>query len=331
MTDALLLDDLFQQILLKPAFNGANEIFIVSGYASFLMASHHIEKLNKKDIKINLIVGMTSRDGLSRTNHQGFKSLMTDSLNGRFNCSYVVNRPPIHSKVYSWTQSGKPLIGFTGSANYSQQAFISKKQGEIITQCNPDMAYEYYQSLISDSIFCTHQDADFVIDIYKEYQRNETELKEALEQSNQIDGLEKVQVSLLSKKAGYIVPPKSGLNWGYAAPRNKNDSKPRERNDAYIHLSPKVYKSDFFPRRGIHFSVTTDNGIVLICKRAQKTGEGHAIETPSRNSELGEYFRNRLGLSNGQLITKEHLINYGRTDVDFYKIDENSYYMDFSV
>ena len=121
------------------------------------------------------------------------------------------------------------------------------------------------------------------------------------------------------------------MNWGFASPRNKNTKKPRDQNDAYIQLPSTIYKSDFFPLKGIHFTVSTDDGVTLICTRAQKDWRGHAIETPHDNSSLGEYFRNRLGLANGQLITKEHLIRYGRTDVTFYKVDEENYYMDFSV
>ena len=56
-----------------------------------------------------------------------------------------------------------------------------------------------------------------------------------------------------------------------------------------------------------------------------------AITTPDSNALLGEYFRNRLGLSNGAYVRKDDLLAYGRTDVTFYKIDEEQYYMDFSV
>ena len=56
-----------------------------------------------------------------------------------------------------------------------------------------------------------------------------------------------------------------------------------------------------------------------------------AITTPARNSDLGEYFRNRLGLANGDFVTREDLDRYGRTDVIFIKLDEETYYMDFSV
>jgi len=75
--------------------------------------------------------------------------------------------------------------------------------------------------------------------------------------------------------------------------------------------------------------VLTDDNKELICVRAQD--DGKAIHTTLDNSLLGEYFRFRLGLPNGVFITKDHLLRYGRADVDFYKIDEETYLMDFSV
>ena len=56
-----------------------------------------------------------------------------------------------------------------------------------------------------------------------------------------------------------------------------------------------------------------------------------AITTPLNNSQIGEYFRRRLGVANGAYISRIDLENYGRTNVVFYKLDEEQFYMDFSV
>lgn len=66
----------------------------------------------------------------------------------------------------------------------------------------------------------------------------------------------------------------------------------------------------------------------MICSRAQQNGK--AIHTPHDNSLIGEYFRNRLGVPNGGEVLSEHFDRYGRVDIDFYKIDEETYFMDFS-
>lgn len=73
----------------------------------------------------------------------------------------------------------------------------------------------------------------------------------------------------------------------------------------------------------------TDDRRSLLLRVEQQNDK--AITTPISNALLGEYFRNRLGLAYGEYVTKQHLLNYGRTDVVFYKIDDEQFYMDFSV
>ena len=49
-----------------------------------------------------------------------------------------------------------------------------------------------------------------------------------------------------------------------------------------------------------------------------------------KKSDLGKYFRSRLGTGDGEKITKKDLIDYGRTDVYIQKIGQDQYYIDFS-
>ena len=126
-------------------------------------------------------------------------------------------------------------------------------------------------------------------------------------------------------RSGNLQDGASGLNWAFRPGKHRKNL-----NEAYIQLPPAVYKSDFFPLRGTHFTVLTDDGKSLICTRAQKDERGQAIETPQNNGLLGEYFRHRLGLPYGSKVSKEDLLNYGRSNVEFYKIDNETYEMDFS-
>jgi len=323
MKKHLLSDNLFNELLLNPAKRGADELFIVSGYASAVMASYHIEQLKKEkvNVKINLLVGMTSRDGLSLTNHQTFKSLMESTFFNTFNCSYLTEYPPVHSKVYSWFKDGNPVDAYIGSANYSQQAFVLGSQKEIASKCNPESAFEYYQSLIEKSIYCNHQEVEEQVAFYNS--RNVVLSNRDIIELETSDykapvGLDKITVSLLQTNGE--IHKSSGLNWG--------QREGRERNQAYIPLQADVWRSDFFPKVGQHFTVKTDDRKILIFTRAQQNGK--ALHTPSNNSQMGEYFRNRIGVANGKFVTKENLISYGKTTVDFYKTDEEEYQMDFS-
>ncbi len=271
---------------------------------------------------------MTSLDGISYGNHNGFKSIMGEFKN-QFECSYLSSYPPVHSKIYIWRKEGKPTISFLGSANYTQTAFLGTKQREVLTQCDEKNAIHYFDDLIDDSIYCTHPDAeDFLQAIQPKSlvrrKRRLTRAQRRVEKQNlrsSFSNLESVSVSLLDRDSE--IHKKAGLNWG--------QRQGREPNQAYIQLSPEIYRGDFFPIRSTHFTVLTDDDRTLICTRAQKNPMGAAIETPHNNSLLGEYFRSRLGLANGAFVNKEDLEKYGRTNVTFYKIDDENYYMDFSV
>ena len=317
MSSEILTENLFSEVLLQPAKNNASDLYIVSGYASPAMVFHHTQELKEVDINIHLIVGMAGRDGLSRTNHLGFKNLMENELVDKFECSYLINRSPVHSKVYSWLSGDIPIKGFVGSANYSQKAFIGTSQREVVAECNPLKSYEYYQSLVDDTLFCTHQDVEDKIAFYDD--RFVNSKQDPVEEENDDYDLEKVTVSFINRSKK--ISARSGLNWGQ---RNQ-----RERNQAYIPLKADLSKTDFFPAIGQHFTINTDDSKILICSRAQQNGK--AIHTPHNNSLIGEYFRNRLNVANGELVTMDDLTSYGRTDVDFYKVDEENYFMDFSI
>lgn len=331
----MITKNLFAKVLIDPVKSGADTLYVVSGYATAAMTFHHFESLkknHKKQIKINLIVGMCPYDGLSLSNHKAFQQLASVDFPDYFKCSYIVNAPQVHSKAYAWFQGEKPIVGFIGSANYTQNAF-SKSQRELLISCDPEIGRDYFQSLTSDSVYCIHNEIENYIGIYRDtyYGRGGKEqlkkhgLKLIESDKPELQGLPAVRISLLNRTGN--VQRTAGLNWGYRQDSVSN----RNKNEAYIQLRPDVYKSNFFPVRSIHFTVLTDNNKTLICTRAQKDKYGHAIETPHNNSLIGEYFRNRLGLPNGAFVTKDDLLKYGRTDVDFYKIDDETYYMDFSV
>ena len=52
----MITENLYENILINPATNGSNELFIVSGYSSATFLSRHIEDLKDIDssLKINL-------------------------------------------------------------------------------------------------------------------------------------------------------------------------------------------------------------------------------------------------------------------------------------
>lgn len=322
-------ENLFEKILIEPTSEGADSLYIVSGYATSAMAFHHLNHLRNKNsnIKIDLLIGMCPLDGIASSNHRGFQNLMENEFPSHFSCSYLTRIPPAHSKIYIWLNNENPYLSYIGSANYTQTAFI-RGQREILTECSPKKAFIYYEKLLSESIFCNHHEAENFVKIFndkffirkKKAREIFQDIPGVLELDYNTMGLQYVEVSLLDNYGN--LPERSGLNWGQR-PEEK-----REPNQAYIRLSSKIYKSDFFPPRGVHFTILTDDSKVLICSRAQENGK--AIHTPHNNSLIGEYFRNRLGVNFGVPVKKDDLLKYGRNTVLFYKIDDETYLMDFS-
>lgn len=327
----MLTENLFDNVLIQPAKHGADTLYVVSGYATAAMTFHHFESLQKllgKRIHLHLMVGMCPYDGLSLSNHRGFQQLASNNFPDHFECSYITSTPQVHSKSYSWYKNREPVAGFIGSANYTQNAF-SRSQRELLVTCDPRFGFDYFQSLVSDSIYCTHSEIENYIQIYRDTyggrRKKEQLQKQGIElivpQQSDLQGLPAIRVSFLDKDGN--LPQRSGLNWG------QRPEEHRDPNQAYIKLPSSVYKTDFFPPKAVHFTVLTDDNKVLICTRAQQNDK--AIHTPQNNSLIGEYFRYRLGVPSGNPVTKMDLTRYGRTDVDFYRIDEETYFMDFSV
>lgn len=310
-------DDFRKKILINPVKNGADKLCIISGYATPSMATWHIQTMfeaNISPIKIDLIVGMCPYDGLSLISHKGFQDIIKTYNNipnySKFNCQYIYKGSPVHSKLYIWLKNNTPIYAFTGSANYTLTAF-SRRQREYLVECNPDEAYTYYEELDKDTIFCNHSEVEECIRLT----RNSSDLDE----NNTIGSSDSVvKLSLLTKYGE--VGLRSGLNWG------QRDG--REPNQAYIPLPANVSRSGFFPLDKRHFTVLTDDGKSLVLRVEQQGNK--AITTPENNSRVGEYFRYRLGVPNGHAVTKNDLLRYGRTDVTFYKFDDEQYYMDFS-
>ena len=322
-------ENLYQQILMDPIKKGATGLHIVSGFATPTMATKHMIDISnalkqKEDaFKIDLLLGMVPRCKMGVNSHENFKTLMQNEYKIPFSCKYVYNIPPVHSKLYIFSKDNTPVKAFIGSANYTQTGFGSK-QLEVVNTCNPSDAMSYFSKIESKSILCDHADVEEYVDIINEKTYRNSFAGVDMTTSNKvqkklISNSERITVSLLTRQGE--TGHHSGLNWGQRETRNPNQ--------AYIGLTSAVYKTDFFPPRGSVFTILTDDNKSIICVRAQDNGK--AIHSTSNNALLGEYFRNRLGLANGQYVKRTDLEKYGRTNVTFTKIDDETYCMDFSI
>ena len=315
--------ELREKILLEPVSMGADKLRIITGYSAHTMASWHITEIAKRFdrvVNIDLTVGMCARDMLFRPVHEGFKALTQDSRY-KFTCKYITEGSPVHTKIYLWEKDGVPFRAFTGSANYTQPAFFGRHR-EAMSECDSGEAAEYIDSLAGDSMLCTDdgiKDKIIIAERPPRLIRAKSDNKKISPVSAKKLGAKSVTVSFIVKRTGETAT-RSGINWG--------QREGREHNQMYISLPTEIAKSDFFPGKGIHFSVMTDDGQAFILSRGQDSDKG--MSTPLNNSLLGRYFRKRLGVPDGAYVRREDFERYGRTDITFYKLDDEQYFMDFS-
>ena len=309
----MLTSDLFRRVLISPALkHPETRLQIVSGFATASMADRHLEYLAKRKAKtsVELIVGMTRKEGIEIAQHKALCKLAQDgAYDLDFSCRYVARGNPIHAKSYLWLNDSGPYAAFCGSANYTLTGF-SRSQVEAMTPTNLTRALEFYQSALLNTVDCLDEDVPDRVAL--------TETRRTGDRPDAVVDADTITLSLLVKSTGRT-HEKAGLNWGQRPGR--------DRNQAYIPVPATVQNSGFFPDRKVQFTVLTDDGFSFIFVRAQANGK--ALETTRSNAELGQYLRKRLGLNSGEYVTRQHLTDYGRTNVTFTKIDDETYLMDF--
>lgn len=315
----MLTENLFDEILVDPSKAGADNLYVISGYASPAMVVQHFAAL-PDNINIRLIIGMVKKDGLFNMHHQAFVRLQTKTLEERFECHYLVTGLPVHTKVFIWTINDWPYRAYLGSANYTHPGMKSNREAMELTDANK--AFEYFNNLLNDSVPCTDKRVSDLIALHNISPHIGPVSKQlgAKAKITQLDDTQSVKISFLDNKGN--LPVRSGLNWGKRPEYHRNP------NQAYIRVPSAVAKSGFFPPRGTYFTLVTDDGKTFDAVIAQ--ADDKAIETPHDNSLLGKYFRERLNLPDGAEVKKYHLIEYGRHMLIFNKIDDETYYMDFS-
>lgn len=316
----MFYENLADRILFDHLSEGMDELYILASYATPNMLSWYIKNIEgraQSPIKISLTIGMVPFDNLSIGAHEGFKGLEKGVLPNEISsirCSYATDPPAEHANLYIWCKNSRPQVAYTGSAPFVQSAFIGLHRRELMSLCDADGAMEYYKSVVPRTIYCTHSEIEEYVALYPSHPVLDMEY-------NVVRGLEDYEYTVLSLVTKSGEPGvRSGLNWGQRSGR--------EPNQAYIPLPAEIARSGFFPLEKRHFTAITDDRHQLTLRVEQENDK--AITTPVRNSDLGEYFRNRLGLPNGAPVTRADLDRYGRTDVKFVKFDEETFYMDFS-
>ena len=273
-----------------------------------------------------VIYGMYGSEGIKPFLHRSLTELQNkiDSVN------IFYSSLPVHSKCYVWRYKGEIVHALVGSANFSVNGLTTPLR-EILAETTVD-TFEplnaYVQHVLNNSLSCLEVTA-----------AERTRLTRTT-QANDI-----CQMTLLDPATNQV-PLTSGLNWGQ---NPNNHTRP---NDAYIAIRTSHVRdcADLFPpkqsysldtrgrpqRHNDSVEIIWDDGVSMegLFEGSQSVGDliyPKQISSFPVKSELGEYFRSRLGVPSGQPVRRHHLDAYGRTDVAVSLISEGVYKFDFSV
>lgn len=338
MTHQLIAEALFQEVLLNQIEDPRNtKLLVVAGYATPVMASRLLTEFStrKRDISIELVVGMVGAEGIRQDYHDGFLQLQ-ETHRGKLRVSYTTQNRSIHHKLYIWMREDIPALAFMGSSNFTQSGFLINPNrpyhGEILTETAPMAAYQEFSRIESASVVSTFVGIEEEILIYSETnapQRHVAVFDENLNEDS-LEGFESVILSLVAltnsgaSKKGHP-HDRWGLNWGQRANR--------DRNQANIIIAKRVHKDSpgFFPAGRAHnrpqFQITTDDQKSLFCILAEDGNK--SLQSVPSNSLMGEYFRSRLGVASGERVTIDDLRRFGTRFVKIYKTEEDHFHMVF--
>lgn len=312
---SVITKNLLKSLLIAPYDEGRRKLKILSGYSSPTFVHHILYSL--ESVEIELIIGMIKHDPITIWEHKEYVK-MADSTK-RLNVKYYTGDKPIHSKLIYWEKDGflnKPLA-FVGSANFTRNGYINYQ--ETMARAEPGEALKAFP--VDHLLDFRTPSIEEVINF--DYQVGHTTRIDTSAVANVVRN-SKPSVDLLLTTADNPrkIQTTAGLNWGQRPGR--------EPNQAYIPVPKKIHNvnPNFFPETKVEFTLITDDGESFVCVMAQDNNK--AIETCHDNSILGKYFRNRLGVPLGEFVTIEHLDNYGRNYVTMYKINDETYFMDFS-
>lgn len=327
MSKDLIRDDLFQRVLLAPISDGADEIHILSGYASASFALFHILEARehlKRAFSIRLHVGMTGAEGLELRAHQTFIGAARVVSGAWLRVFYSPVGVSDHSKLYVWLRNGVPMRALFGSANYSAVAFgVEGRRRESMIEVDPDAAWRTLQSATADFVSASDPDVFSRVEIYEVTQH---EIRHRLDGAKpmsdaQTAGRPRIVLPLVqqTKNRGEVHNAGAGLNWGQRGNRR--------RAEAYIPVPAVVSRSGFFPPRGIPFAVHADDGATLFLTVAQDGDK--ALHSVPDNADIGLWFRRRLQVADDAFVTTSDLDRHGAKSVAFTALEGGDYYMSF--
>lgn len=319
----LFTSDLEEKIFNRHQFIDCDELIIISGY----VGPRPIQRLQSLPFKTTVVYGMYGSDSISQQLHQ---TLIKFHTPGQHEVLY--SNIPVHSKIYVWKNQSDIVYALIGSANFSKNGLtipLRESLAETTRDTFTDLD-NYISQILQNAVECSAETISTI------------QVRTSLT-TNPVTSAP-CSIVLYDPVTGEV-PPRSGLNWGHSLGHtNLGDSYITIRTShiqSYPHLfPPKQMRSTRVGgrshRQNDAIELVWDDGILMdaLLEGSQKINgrffPKQLSSHPSKNV-LGRYIRERLGLSPQALVTRADLDNYGRSDISITRLQDGTYFVDFSV
>lgn len=327
----------------------ATDLIIVTGYIGPAI----VQDLKESPYNTKVFVGMYGSTISSIIHNSLLKSNSFD------NVKIFYTKILVHSKCYIWKKGEQIVRVLIGSANFSTSGLRTPKK-EILGELGSDtfdQILTYLRLIESDSYSV------------KDYVPGISSTVGYFDEVTQSISEREVEISLLAARSGGSdnilgvstnpgdVHASAGLNWGFS------NGLPKP-NDAYIKIPVEQINNNpmMFPEKNDDVNdpidVIWDDGTEMQLllegnQTAMSKNYPKQISSYKNKSVIGIYLRKRIGEKLGKdlvlpdiskdefkdnamnykdkLITKDMLIEYGRSSINIKLIGDRTYYFDFSV
>jgi len=321
--------------------SGCDALTIATGYLGLSTLKEHevaLADLAKRG-SFRLLLGMAFHGGCTEKQAVALKAF--DGLLKSINSSsgVYISLVPYHGKVYHFSNSAKNYL-YIGSSNFSEDGLSSRYECTALVEDveTQRLAQQYITHLFDESVSRPLAEVDLRIST-KSKPSISKDLKDYQVAPSYFPNLSKA-VGSFDIKLRVDSQPFSSLN--LALERGRKNSRtglysPRPWYEVEITtLKSERMGNPLYPKRGKFEAYHKDGDkfykiTMAVCSAGDKAIQSH--ESSGGRCTLGKLIKGkleRLGLlREGDRITSDLLLEYGRDDVTFVKIKEGVYVLEF--
>lgn len=330
-------NSLFNEVIVSNGFL-AIELNVITGYGSPSFLRKVVEVF--PDLSINLFIGM-SNEGISYEDHNQYRIIEEQT---KIKIYYQRNDvlPPTHIKLLQFIYRNDEERIFIGSANFSENGFLRNREIMVKTsEIDTSLLFSWQKE---HSVSCHSNEVEDLVNLYASEEDFHKDSPAIIEEIHEpIEGISSFENKIKSFKINknkydfmnqiYLWNQYEKIETPLVLPR-KNDANFDvtginawiKGNKPYIKEGVVYRFRYFFPTDQV-FKIFTDDGYCFEAKLNGRFGkELHFI-----NVDIADYFINRLGKVSRNIVTNCDLQKYGRTKIVFYKINEETFILDFSL